>query len=202
MTLILWSGGFDSTLVLYDECVKAKKEGKGMPRALSINHDQVPAKKQQYRARKAIWKKLKSRGYKFQWSEVSIQTKGMFYPVYGAHLVQPGIWIPQAILYLAQKEDLLTGWTAGGDVFHYMYWIRSSFAYHMDTIGKEGKLISPLEFTPKCEVIQRLKKAKLMSLPWTCEDSKTFVPCQKCKPCLDLKTARYRLKLEKEKGES
>lgn len=196
MTLILWSGGCDSTLVLWNACKKAKKEGKEMPRALSINHAQVGANREQYRARRSIWKKLKARGYDFKWAEVSIVGKGMFYPVSEGHSLQPPIWIPQAVLYLKAKEELQCGWIRGDDTFHHMAEVRWTFNYLMQLSGKSGTLSFPLEWTPKFMVLSELRKAKLVSLPWTCEEPRNWRACGKCKPCLELKTAQYRLKLE------
>lgn len=199
MSLVLWSGGFDSTLVLYDLCVEAKRKAvHTWPRALSINHQNVCGNRQAQVARNQIHRKLASRGLEFERTEVNLShwDESKFYPAGGVGLQQPVIWLPLAILYLQEKEDLYAGWTRGDDVMHYLAELRWSFQYLRDMTHKDGKLHLPLEWTPKFQVLQRLRKAKLVSLPWTCEQPKAGLPCGGCKPCRDLKTARYRLRLE------
>lgn len=197
MTLILWSGGFDSTLVLYDECVKAKKKNLAPPKALSISHQNVGANREQRRARKRIAKKLQYRGLKFKYCEISISVRGKFGVCSAGGLTQPTIWLPTAVLYLEENEDLLAGWCRSDDVMHYLSEIRWTFQYIRDVMLKKGKLDLPLEWTHKHKILRRLRTAGLISLPWTCECPRNWKPCRKCKPCLDLKTARYRLKLER-----
>lgn len=196
MTLILWSGGFDSTLVLYDECVRSKKKGLAPPRALSISHQNIGANREQRRARKLIAKNLRSRGLKFKYCEVTISVRGKFGVCSAGGLTQPTIWLPTAMLYLKEKEDLLFGWCRSDDAMHYVGELRWIFQYMRDVMCKEGKLELPLEWTHKYKVIRRLREASLISLPWTCEEPRNWKACGQCKPCLDLKTARFRLKLE------
>lgn len=196
MTLILWSGGFDSTLVLYDECVRSKKGDLLPPKALSISHQNVDADREQRRARKCIIRKFQKRGLKFNHCEVSISAKGSFGVCPADGLTQPTIWLPTAMLYLKEKEDLLVGWCRSDDTMHYLSEIRWVFQYMRDVMWKKGELRLPLEWTDKYGVLGRLRKAGLISLPWTCEEPSNWKPCGRCKPCFDLKTARYRLKLE------
>ncbi len=195
MTLVLWSGGFDSTLVLYDACVEARKKKLWPVRTLSINHEQVDANREQRRARRRILARMKKRGLAFSGTEVKITSRGI-QAFTGDGLIQPSIWLPIATLYLMPKEDLLTGWGRGDDVYHHLSEIQWLFKYHMDLMGKKGNLRLPLEWEPKWMILCRLRKARLVSLPWTCEEPKNWRACGKCTPCLDLKTARYRLKLE------
>ena len=196
MTLVLWSGGFDSTLVLYDACVEAKEKKLPRVRALSINHDQVGANREQQRARQRLLVCMKKRGLTFNWAEVNISTWGAFGAPSQAGMVQPGIWMPAAVLYLMPTEDLLTGWARGDDVFHHLGDICGAFDNHARLMDKTGLIRFPLEWTPKWKVLRRLRKARLVSLPWTCEEPKNWRACGKCMPCRDLKTARYRLRLE------
>lgn len=196
MTLVLWSGGFDSTLVLYDACVEAKKKDLAPVRAISINHEQVPANREHQKARQRIFVCMKKRGLAFDWAEVNISTWGTFKADGAAGMVQPGIWLPAAVPYLGPTEDLLTGWARGDDIFHYLNDICGAFEHHARLMGKTGLIQTPLEWTPKWEILRRLREARLVSLPWTCEEPKDWRACGKCQPCRDLKTARYRLRLE------
>jgi len=189
--LVLWSGGCDSTLVLYD----LLKEGRSV-RTISITNNQIGNDKIQCRARKKIrtwfskWirKEFGKRGM-FTSFEVNIssfdhngyQGPGM---VDNGSMVQPGLWVNIASLYSTKKEDLFVGWCRGDDIWHHRNSIFNSFGnVSKEVLSKSGSLWAPLEWTRKSEIIRRLKSIGLYDLTIWCEENDKKEPCGECVPC-------------------
>ena len=195
--LVLFSGGCDSTLVLYTRAMEILKTNQSynMVKALSINHDQVPSQTQQQNARKKIKEEFIKRELPIEWLEVSISQKSG-YGVEGTGLTQPLIWLPTAALYLRTGDNLYTGYHEGDH-----YWTRShdaeiamqSFLKVMDK--KDVKIIHQLEYTDKASIIRQLKDRGLYELCWYCETPKSTPlydePCGDCTPCRTHRTALW-----------
>ena len=192
MSLVVWSGGCDSTLVLYD-LLKEQSEHpendllRPPVRAISINHCQVGAETQQKKARQRILERLRKKGFTILHTEVDIKNDGGFAVTGCGGLIQPAFWLPTAIPYLKEDEDLYLGYIAGDDIWHYRSDIFYVFEYMSRMTHRKGKLQFPLEWTKKYEVINRLKKARLLSLIYSCENPKskdTMRTCGRCNSCL------------------
>lgn len=180
MALVLWSGGCDSTLVLYDLAREASAEKP--VRALSIEHDGVGAEKEQRRARARVLSRMKRDGLPVKHTTVKITLNGPFFTI-PSGTSQPLIWLPSAILFLDEKEDLYTGYIREDDIWHYRSQLYNLFGVMQAFRGHSGDLILPLEWEPKRSVIARLKNTKLADLVWWCEEPKAGKPCGRCHEC-------------------
>ena len=190
MTLVIWSGGCDSTLALLQV---AKKASHGEPaRALSVVHDQVAQGPEERQARKKIRKVFKKRGLPIEYAEVTIKHAGDFAAL-NSGITQPVIWIMTAITYLHNKEDLVTGYIRTDDAFHYRIQLVNTFIGARDLAGKNGDIKFPLEWWKKSEVIKELQKEKLISLVWWCETPEKGRPCGRCTPCTTMEMGRKEL---------
>lgn len=70
--VVLFSGGCDSTLVLYRRAMEALKTNSyHRVKALSITHDQIPAQQKQKQAREAIRKEFEARQLPIDWLDES-----------------------------------------------------------------------------------------------------------------------------------
>jgi len=193
MSLVLWSGGCDSTLLLHQ--VASEKATRDDPvRALSIVHDQVPANKEQAQARKNILKEFKRRGLHVVHSTVRVKTTGLF-SVKGGGNTQAVLWLGLAVPYLFKDEDLYAGYIRGDDYWHYEGWLQEAFKNLKHAKYLKGRLRTPLEWLTKGEVIKELKQKKLLRLTWYCENpKKNGKPCGKCHSCKVHRTGVWQLK--------
>ncbi len=192
--LVLWSGGCDSTLILADLAEDSSK--KRPVRAISVECDQVGGAREQARARKRILKELRKRGHYITHGVIRVETKEGF----GLnHYGQPQVtlWMC-AIQALEQKEDLHAGFLKGEDFGNVWTHYQSAFDNLQNASGRTGKLILPLLYTRKTEVIRRLQKLKLYGLCWYCDPgSKGRIkskPCGMCESCKTHRTALWQLK--------
>lgn len=192
MALLLWSGGCDSTLLLYTML----KYYNGEVRTIAINHQNVLANGESKKCRTKLIKKL-SKIKKFKHTEINIKhNNNLVYPKLGASgLIQPAIWILTASLYLEYDEDLYVGYVKGDDVWHQFNNLTWAFSYIQATIGKIGKIITPFEWVGKFQVIDKLMRLRLISFCWWCGDPAKGKRCNKCGSCEAHKLSRYERKI-------
>ncbi len=191
--LVLWSGGCDSTLVLYD---LARTEGtKEKPiRTLTIVHPQVLARREQAKARIAILKKFKEDGLHVQANHIVVhQSGGLEVSAYGN--AQSILWLSTAVLYLEDKEKLYTGHNMDdGDIWPDAVTLNVAFTNLCQVGCRESSWVTPLIFVEKRQILQRLKDAGLLDLCWWCENPQDGKPCRNCNPCILHETAMWQLK--------
>lgn len=195
MALLLWSGGCDSTLLLHDMLTAApdadgNRVGRYVKlkpiepiRVLSINHDQITNSKQGSLARKRLWPKLKKlRGFTYSETTVAINDIGVENGDGG--LCQPGIWLLHAAMCLSADEDLYAGYIRTDDIWHRREQLYGAFGWLQAMTEKTGRLLCPLEWMRKGEVIQELERLRLLKDTWHCEDpTDKHKPCGKCASC-------------------
>lgn len=222
--LCLWSGGCDSSLMLYD-IVQATlqpivKDGTKQYRmcgnfidydpdekinVISINHEQVPAKEESKKARKKLIEILSKRfkQKRIFACEVDI-VNGGDYPLSVCHnngIIQPTLWLLHAAQYLDASEDLYVGYIRTDDIWHYKQDFIAAFELLQKLANRTGKLIFPLEWYTKHDVIKSLKQVKIYQHVWYCENPHNGKRCRgihKCHPCDEHDAALARItKIEK-----
>ncbi len=203
MSLICWSGGLDSTLVLYD-LAREHRDGVNFQqhgvRALSIIHPQISQhRKAVERSRKALKRKFREAGLTIAFLEVEItQTAAAWKEqnfLGSAANPQSFLWLTMAANYLEPVEDLYSGYIRGDDFWHRAEKCQTAFAGLQSFAGREGRLIHQLEWVDKAEVITRTKELGLYDLAWWCEDLKPprGKPCGKCPSCRTNDAALWKL---------
>ena len=217
MSLVCWSGGADSTLVLCDllrEQKKAKKRSRqertdGLERKLlnkeklsdvtdvrtiSIRHMQLGANKEQFEARKRIREILRGRGLRFRRAEISFRHTGGFH-VKPCGCTQAMVWLSVAMPYLRSGEKLYIGYVGGDSIWSYWSHLRQVFDSGASVLGLANvDLETPLFGVSKAEVMHRLRRARLVRATWTCENPKDGRACGQCTPCRRRAVARYELR--------
>lgn len=194
MSLVCWSGGCDSTLALFNLC-KDSTERKPV-RVISVRHDQVGAASEQAKARKAILAELRSRHYHIEAAEVRMSTRGQFRAINGGS-VQPVLWLAAVLPFLStlKRENLVLGYIKEDGIWHYKSHLLLAFDYLCEMLGRShAKLKLPFEWTPKTEVIARLRKAGLYKMTHSCEQPKKGEPCGLCACCDERRTAEWKLR--------
>jgi hypothetical protein len=203
MALLLWSGGTDSTLLLYDLLAAKyshddKKRGQYVElkagdkiRTISIYHPQQAGYIENHKARQHLLPILRKK-YDFPHGEISISQDGI--DIAPGGMPQPMIWLLQASQYLEKDEDLYAGYVEGDQVWHYRASLVYAFQYVQEFTHRTGKLVLPLEWTTKSEVLYNLQKLRLLNHTWHCELPVEGKRCKHCPSCTNHDTALWRLK--------
>lgn len=193
--MLLWSGGADSTLLLY-----ALLRMKERVRTLTVVHDQLGQNHQQAVARFAVTVRLRALGLSWGHREVRVSSDACVTP---GGLPQPALWLTIASAYLDPGEDLVLGWHRGDDALAR----REAMARTLDAVtdlvhseepGKTNRLLTPLESLWKAQVVDALHALDLLDLTWTCEVPEadtTMRACGDCVPCATLRMARAQRKI-------
>ena len=193
--VVLFSGGCDSTLVLYRRAIEALKTNSyNRVKALSIIHDQVPAQEKQKQAREAVRKEFEARQLPIDWLEVNItQSKGT--GVCSDGLTQPVIWFVFSVMYTTKDDCLYPGYHKGDDYWMRRYEIEAAFHNMCVTMEKPNVSIKyELCDFYKRDVIQELKNRNLYDLCWYCEyPTSSGTPCGNCIPCFTHRTALWQI---------
>lgn len=201
-SLVVWSGGADSTLVLYD--LAQYSSAKHPVRAVSFEHSQIAASQEHYYARNRVLKVLRERGHHVKHSTVRIEVVGGFEFRSENSNPQAVMWT-LATQMLRDDEDLYFGYTSEsgwGDGGHFA----RVFTAYQRAASRRGCLYMPLGTLARPAVLHRLKEAGLLKLVWWCsagevgtrrtrKDKKVRKkPCGKCKSCKHHATALWQLK--------
>lgn len=204
MALLLWSGGCDSTLLLRDLLTARNNAGKGaytslatgeFVRSLAIGCGQCAGSVRMRETRQKLIPKMeKIAGSGWVHGETVITRDGLTIDAFGG-LPQPVLWILNASLYLDQHENLYAGYIRGDDFWHYSGWVHHAFDSIQRLTNRTGKLLTPLEWFDKSDVLTVLPPG-LLKLTRSCEGDSDR-PCGKCKPCKTHATAIWQMKTGK-----
>lgn len=201
MSLLLWSGGCDSTLILIDMLRSTKNRSQFLSlrdnriRTIAINHPQVAGVEHNKEARKRMFPLLRKRfGWHPDWhSEVDITHDANAAIVPTGGIIQPALWVLYAIPYLEHDEDLYAGYIRSDDVWHHRDEFIQAFDGLQRLTNRIGKLIFPLEWKSKADVIHYLRKERFIKHPWYCELPVGNSPCKHCASCMVHLTAVWQL---------
>ncbi len=192
MALVCWSGGCDSTLVLYDRAQKASPQNP--VRTISFDVSQISMGKEQARARTRILKWMRKKGLHVEPITVRIDSGEEGLNAHGN---------PQAVLWLLatqalqKKEDLYLGFVKKDAWWvEYATWA-AVFSNLQTAADRKGALFTPLCSTTKRKVLKRLGGIGLLDLTWWC--AATDLPknklrkeaCGECLSCIDHETALW-----------
>ena len=194
--LICFSGGCDSTYLLYERCQDASP--KNPVRSIAFNHPQISGKEQK-KARKKILAEFKKRGWWVNHLEVNIDLDGSFY-AHECRPSQPIVWVTQGVMYLQDDEDLVLGFLTHEDIWKIRPDLEASFNHMQKAAGKTGLLQFPYEDHEKYFIVEELKKLKLLDLTWWCNFPENGgKACGRCNSCIHHDAEIHRGKLRKKR---
>lgn len=182
MSLVCWSGGCDSTLVL----LRLLKESSAEKPVRTISFSlppQLVQGDQQLMTRTRLFNKFKAAGFHQNHSEIRLETEGQVWIACNT-CPQPPLWLAFAVPHLKAEEDLYVGWVRHDDIWHKLALVHGAFTHLQGIVENSGKLICPLEWETKEKVLQELKNEGYLDDCWWCENPKGFHQCGECHPCL------------------
>lgn len=196
MITVMFSGGCDSTLVLYTALMKKqRKESSDYDRVnvVSIGCNQIPAQSQQANSREKILNEFRRRELTdFEMTEVTLNTTGSgIRQSETGGIIQPAIWLTLAPLYMNNNGILQMGYHSGDDFWRARYDAEESFNRSCKVLAKTCSIQYPLEDLTKADIISRLKDRGLYELCWYCEFPDNNKPCGNCVPCKTHRTALW-----------
>lgn len=203
MSLVLYSGGCDSTIVLHD-LLKERIQNYSASNitALAINHAQVPANTQNKAARLSFIEEMKSRELDkcFHYQEVNIDGSANVGGIGEYGLSQPIVWSTLAMLYIQNNETIYFGYHAGDDFWLHKNAFEDAIMNICKVCNKTIKIEYPLRQDNKSDIIKKLKSRGLYDMCWYCEypvssqsSSKGYEPCGNCVPCRTHRTALWQI---------
>lgn len=194
---ILWSGGCDSTLVLYWllEWLKNLNDNRVI-NAFSFHHNQLNDNKmdweRQKRHRFIMWAEDKGYNNKIVHREITF-SKDVIFIGDNSSCCQPAVWISQLIPIINDNSMIFAGYHRGDDFFTYSTfndWLKM-FVSMNNMFGKTTRFYSPLVMHSKNDIIKLIKNIDgLYNNTWWCEGSSIDgKPCGTCLPCKNHETA-------------
>ena len=199
MALIMWSGGVDSTLMLYQLCCAYRDLGvkdrnhDNWPRALSIIHPNVVNSQGEYgpKARERLGAWFKKQGLSFDPLEVTLVHGEKAFALHPGDtgrlgtggVLQPPIWLTMAVAYLGGTESLYLGYCSTDCFWKFQAKFETAFDALQAVRGATGRIEYPIEPLPKVHVLEEAARLGFLKLTWTCEIPRDGKPCGRCNPC-------------------
>lgn len=198
MALVLFSGGCDSTLVLYQ--LLQNQDIRENVKTLSILHPQVGAQEPQKRARENIFKEFQARELPTLRQKIEFEYKfeeSMSSPGEGG-ITQPLLWLPIAFMFAEAGEKIYAGYHKGDDFFKFHDRSLALLDAMCEMHNRKVYMEFPLEYMRKSDIIQELKDRRLYEFCWYCEfPEENGGACKKCYPCITHRAAVIESHLEK-----
>ena len=188
--LILWTGGADSTLLLFD------KLKNGPVDTLYLNSAQGESKS--FKELNAIEKIIDSEEYQklpFKIRDrkvVEMQKGGLPFGVsQDLALTQPLLWITGALLVCNRQRhsEVMMGYVMGDDVCGALSnmmnaWDQLEYVTKAGVSGESVRLVFPLQWTSKETIYKELRRLNIEKLVWSCElPAGDGTQCGECIPC-------------------
>jgi hypothetical protein len=183
---VSWSGGCDSTVLLYELCQQLK--GKTKPIALIsepwfLTDNKI--KSERYH-RELIEKEFGKLDISFATTTITSDLLNAYnIPKNDAYgLSQPGLWILQFLTLIPNYSVLHFGYIRTDDFWHYKTEFLKLTEYFCQMLNKKVEIRFDLEYNTKPEIITRLKEIQLLDKTWYCElPNQINVPCNNCVSC-------------------
>ena len=186
---VIWSGGCDSTLILFEAIMNNTSETK--IQALSFVHSKMDANKMmaERKARDAFKQKIGQLGWsdRVVFDEITTTTTAEI-GHYPCGCPQIALWLCPALLHVPDDTELVFGYIRKDDYWHYILQVCEIVEHASKIMGKKIKLSFPKEWSSKEDIIRDLIHHSIYECTWSCEDpimrDGVFVPCGKCTPCI------------------
>ena len=184
---VAWSGGFDSTLLLYMKCVESKENGTTAPIAMITRSNILDEQKRKREeiARQKIKEEFNKRELHFYETYVDINLETYFEKVNRNQYGQAGYWLLSFMPFIPDGSDLSFGYISNDGFSYY----KDSFMQIFDGLCRMLSVTDisvkfPLLDYSKNDVLRFLNQYNLQDLPWGCEcPTDDGQECGECIPC-------------------
>lgn len=183
----LWSGGCDSTLVLFTALKRLKEWGDQRTiKTYSFIHHQLDSRKmdleKQRRNMFLAW--LEDNGYSGKVQHIDIHIDR--HEISASGCPQAALWVINLIPLVESNSIILTGYHKGDCFWEYSVfsdWVKLTTGL-LNLFGKNPKFVMPLRDTTKYRIIEKLKTENIYKFTWYCEMPKSDgTVCDYCLPC-------------------
>jgi len=198
-TVVLWSGGADSTLLLHQYAGVSSEDYPVVALSVighpNLNKHQISA---QNAAQQRYLKFAKKKGYHID--HQTVITSGKF--VWGGDHdgnAQPVVWLGALAQIVGKNDIVLMGYIRDASFWHFNHEFKEAFRTMCGLKGLEAKLSFPLEYHHKWEVMQDLKSEKIPDNCWfSCDGTANKKPCGSCSKCKEIEDAKKELLARKQ----
>jgi len=201
---VLYSGGCDSTLVLFDILVslKSKNDGRDID-AYCFTHGQLGHKVvMERKARDSFLKHMKANGYinNVIVHEIELPKE----VIYAQRCGQPALWISNILPLIRDKSLIYAGYHQGDCFLSYGVhrdWLKATTGL-LNLYGKfDVEITYPLQNASKEDILRRLRYERIYDFTWHCETvyASTETPCGNCAPCKLHRASLHLIELDEAK---
>lgn len=197
-SVVYWTGGWDSTALLYKMAVEYGTEEKPIV-ALSVKTENIQQYSVEEKHRKVLKEILLNKGLHINFQEIEITATSIdLSPLEPAcaGVAQPNLLLSSMWeLFSYNDINICLGYVREDDIWHYMSEFKKVF-YNMAKIQmSNAKLCLPLEWVHKEDIMDYLNSIELLDYTWYCENpDEDGKPCHTCASCKKVnKIVAYRL---------
>ncbi len=182
--ILLFSGGLDSTLALYELATENERDMIHALTVIGLGNTEYQ-QKSEYQARKRVRLEFKRRGItNIQYHTIDVSTD------FRGQNTQAPVWLGYTLPSMQDGDELhMTYLSSDGKDF---WWVKGDLELTFNAFCKLKGITAKLKFEyqswTKGDIIKKLKKYKLFRLPSYCGDpGKNLKPCGKCMKCVSVK---------------
>lgn len=184
---LIWSGGCDSTLLLW-KLLNINKEITINTYAFVCSQvgDEKMHREKQTRAKFLNLMEQKGFGNRIIHKDIELQKDNI--AIHSFNCGQPALWISSILPILPEDSILFAGYHKGDDFLTYKVmkdWL-NAFIGLRNLYGKHVEFLTPFSYLTKYDIIKDLKSEPgLYEATWWCETPRfnSASPCGYCDPC-------------------
>lgn len=187
---IFWSGGNDSTLLLYELLNRFPQEN-----IIAISYQFPWLTEHKMESENNFREKFKNLMYTkgfTKWRHTTFRTDITNSKLTGVDsvipkaLYQPIAWLLAAPILIESNSIVYLGTNKNDDLTLYMNDLENLFKLIANIMKKNMILSQPYQYLSKTDIIKKILEYDLYDYTWHCElPVKMNIPCYKCKPCKD-----------------
>lgn len=189
--IVIWSGGYDSTLCLWNELQKNKQVEAWSFVWTSIDPSKNLA---EHNVREKFKKKVKKLGYIINHKIINLRHEDIIPEGYS--VMQASMFVPLTVFLAPLDSTIVFGFHWKDDYWAFSERFNEVIKSQCSVMNKNVELEFPLRNYKKWEIIRDIKVLKLEKYVWTCEfPLHNMKPCGNCEPCINKKLALYENKI-------
>jgi len=191
---VVWSGGYDSTLILYDIL---KEHGC----CHTLYFDLKGISKEKRILELSYRKKFIEFAKKKNWNIIDNIIKIDYGKLYADNLLpQQTFWMLNSLWFVPDNATISFGFHRGDDFWHQCSKYESMGQTILEALNKKIWINFPLKWKDKHSIIADIRNNKLEKYVWTCEcPTEKNKACGYCRPCKLLKMCNLYLKDDSER---